>query len=119
MSQCSDLFAEVFNSGCGNVCRTCSCGKTFFNYMDEGCFDTGELESLQAKSKADPDRFIAVDHTVGTMSICGREIVMGCTCAIASNYEGFIRDNARRLAEYLRRYAAALREKAADVDVPA
>ena len=117
MSQCSELFAEVFDSHAGGIVRTCACGITTFNYMDRSFFDEGELEELEAKQKADPEHYHAVDYTVSSMTIGGQEIVHGCTCDKARQYEAFITGHARRLAEYLRRYAEELRKRAEQVDV--
>ena len=119
MKQCSALFEKVFDSGSGGVVRTCVCGRTFYNYMDSGCFEPGELEVLEAKNKVDSDKCCAVDHTIGTISINGLEIVMGCHCDNAQKYEKFILNHSRQLAEYLRRHAVNLREEAEAVDVPA
>jgi hypothetical protein len=116
--QCSELFADVFDSRCGGARRTCECGRTFFDYTDSGCFEEGEFEELQAKSIAEPDKYCAVDHTVGTIEIGGVQIVYGCTCELAAKYERFIRANARRIAEYLRGYAAQLHAQADAVDCP-
>jgi hypothetical protein len=118
VNQCSELFAEVFSSHSGGIVRTCACGITTFNYMDRSYFDEGELEELEAKQKADPAHYHAIDHTVTTMMIGYDEIVHGCTCDKARRYEAFILGNARCLAEYLRRYAEELRKHAAQVDVP-
>jgi hypothetical protein len=118
MSQCSDLFVEVFNSHCGGIVRTCACGITTFNFMDRRDFDEGEFEELESKQKSDPEHYRAVDHSVGTMEIGGQEIVIGCACDKARQYEAFITGHASRLAEYLRRYADALRKRASLIDVP-
>jgi len=114
----SELFAEVFDSHMGGIVRTCACGITTFNYTEQGCFEKGELEELESKQKSDPDHYRAVDYTVSTMTIGGEEIVHGCTCNKARQYEAFITGNARCLAEYLRRYANELRKRAEQVDVP-
>lgn len=116
--QCSELFADVFDSHAGGIVRTCACGITTFNYMDRNCFDEGELEELEAKQKADPAHYHSVDHTVSTMEFWGEEIVHGCTCDMARLAEAFITSHAKRLSEYLRRYADALRNRAEEVDVP-
>ena len=117
-SQCTDLFADVFDSHCGGIIRTCCCGRTFYNYMDAGCFEPGELAELEEKTKTNPDKYCAVDHTVGTMSFAGNEIVYGCHCDTAKNYERFILAHAERLAEYIRRHSKELQEKSKRVDVP-
>ena len=116
--QCSELFADIFDSCSGGNIRTCACGRTFYNYMDTGSFDTGELEKLEAKQKSKPEKYFACDHTIGTMEIGDVEIVYGCQCDLAKKYEQFILAHAEQLSEYLRRYAATLREKADSVDVP-
>ncbi len=118
MNQCSEIFADVFDSHCGRLVRQCACGRTFFNYMDAGYFEAGEMEHLEKQSHVNPDKFFAVDHAIGTMLVGGQEIVNGCHCETAKRYERFILAHAEQLAEYLRRHAAALRERATLVDVP-
>ena len=118
MNQCSELFMKVFSSGCSGVVRTCTCGRTVFDSTDFVSYDDGELDDLIDKSYADPDKYIAVDHSVRTLVINGVEIVDGCKCDVALSYERFIRANAICLAEYLRGYSKLLHEHADAVNVP-
>lgn len=114
--QCSDIFEQVFDARIGSNCRTCVCGRTYFNSHDIGCFDGDELEELEKKTLDDPDMYIAVDYTIGTMDIGGVDIVIGCSCDTAAKYERFILTHAKRLKEYLRLQAIALRKKADEID---
>ncbi len=115
--QCSDIFAEVFDSHSSGIVRTCHCGRTFFDQTDECGWEEGELEDLLEKSARYPNQYIPIDNTVWCMKIDNIEIVYGCECETAKKYENFIRNNAKKLSEYLRSYAKALREKADMVDV--
>ena len=117
MNQCSDLFSEVFDSHCSGIVRTCSCGKTFYNADASNLFDDGEFEDLERKSKQNPDSFIGVNGNVYTMEIDGKQIVYGCSCDTAKRYESFILNHSIKLAQYLKKYAVQLREKADMVDV--
>jgi len=117
MKQCSKLFSEVFDSHCGGIVRTCSCGIITFNCIDRGFYDEGELDALLKKQKVNPELYRAVDYTVTTMTFSGIEIVNGCSCDTARKAEEFIRINARLLAVYLRGYADELRKQAANIDV--
>ena len=115
--QCSDIFSEVFDSHCGGLVRTCHCGRTVFNRMEEIGWEKGELEELMEKWERYPDLYIPTSNTVYTMNIDGIEIVYGCTCDTAKKYETFILDNAMKIAEYLKKYSKRLRMKADMVEV--
>jgi len=117
MEQCSELLVASFNSGCSGLRRTCTCGKTYYNFMDQQDFDEGEFEELEKLSKQEPEKYVAVDYSIGTMYINGIEIVIGCTCNNAERFEAFILRHASQLATYLRLYAASLRKRADSVDV--
>lgn len=74
---------EFYHQFChtSSVCTTCSCGRTTFNYAEPaGCWEPGELEQLQRKSKANPDKFIGVDYSVPAFSWGGEEYVIDCPC---------------------------------------
>jgi hypothetical protein len=86
--------------------------------MDRSSFEEGKLEELEAKQKADPEHYRAVDRTVSTMTVGEEDIVHGCTCNRARQIEAFILKSAPRVAEYLRRTAEELRQRAEQIDVP-
>jgi len=115
--QCSDIFMEVFDSHCGGILRECHCGRITFDSTSDFGWEANELEDLMRKSTIYPDQYIATDSTVGTMIIGGVEIVYGCKCETAKKYENFIRNEAAKLAEYLKKYAQSLREKADTFDM--
>jgi len=114
--QCSELFSVVFDSRCRNSVHTCECGITYFN-DHEGWAYAEELKELHRKAKVNPDKYIRVDHSIGTMEISGISIVYGCSCALARKYEKFILQHGTQLAEYLNKYAALLRERANKIKV--
>lgn len=118
-NQCSKLFDEVFDSSCGGCLRTCECGITYFDTYNIWDWEEGELEELKQKAEDDPEHYVGIDCSVGTLSIDGREIVYGCTCKLAQRYEEFILDHAEQIAEYLNKRAILLKEKAAAIEVEA
>lgn len=117
MKQCSGVFEKAFDSHCGGCVRTCSCGRTHFDSVNFYDWDERELDQLLLKAKAEPDSFIAHDHSIGTMEIGGKEIVIDCPCDLAWKYEEFIIAHAVQLANYLRLRAIELRERADKIDV--
>lgn len=116
--QCSEIFKNVFDSGCGGCLRTCDCGITYFDgYHNGWSWEEGELEDLRQKAIDNPEKYIEVDCTPGTMEIDGREIVFGCTCETAARYESFIDNHSHQLAKYLNMKADELREEANLIEV--
>jgi len=117
---CSERFERIFSSGSGGIVRTCACGITTFSTQrcDKGCYEPGELADLESKADTYPDKFKGVDYTVSTMMINGNEVVDGCTCDIARQYEDFIIHSARQIAAYLNEFAKELRKRADDIEVP-
>ena len=110
--QCSELFSEIFSSGCGGCLRTCDCGITYFDGYNNWDWEVNELENLRQKAKDDPRQYIEQDHSVSTMEIGGAQIVHGCSCGQAQRYETFILNHAVQLADYLNKRASMLKEKA-------
>jgi len=97
----------------GTIVATCDlCGRTYYNYMDAGCFEEGELENLEKKSEEEPDKYIGVDHTVGMGRIDGKQVIWDCKCEKAKRYEKWIWDHRRIIAEYLKRRTAEEFEEA-------
>jgi len=115
--QCSDLFLDVFDSGCGGCIRTCECGIIHFDGFNEWDWKEGELEALQEKAKKHPGRYVEKDCAIGTLSIDGIEIVYDCTCDLARKYEQFIISYGARLADYLNKRAELLRQNAEIIEV--
>lgn len=114
--QCSPIFSEVFDSHCAGPVRDCVCGITHFDTCNNYDWEDGELEGLIEKAETQPDKYRASDGAVGTIEINGIEIVWGCTCDKAKKYETFLIEEGPRIIEYLRRRAAALRDKADSID---
>ena len=80
-------------------------------------WEEGELEKLQKKSKKTPKWFIETDYSISTMSISGKEFVIGCPCGSVDKYEDFINQHDRQIAEYLNKKAEELKEKADQIEV--
>lgn len=112
-AQCSEEFSDAFASGCGGCVRVCACGKTHFDNTDNG-WDWGEdeLEAIEAQAKLQPGQYVARDGQVSTLTIDGKEIVLGCNCDTARNYERFITTHEVQIADYLRKRSKALRTRA-------
>lgn len=114
----SERFEKSFDSRSGSVMRRCACGRLHFNCMDGPCFEEGELEELERKAKKDPDQYISHDYSVGFMCVpFAGDVVHDCPCGLAEKAEEILMENAGAIAEYLRRYAKDLRDRAKDVDV--
>lgn len=115
----SDLFEDIFTSGCGHCVIDCACGRTYFDNSQSCDWEDGELESLEAKAETQPDKYVAVDHTIGTFTLFGVEYVYGCPCTAGKprEYEAFILKHARKIAIYLNKKAEGLRETATKIEV--
>lgn len=114
--QCSDEFREAFDSGMAGCLRTCACGRTYFDSIQQWDWEEGELEQLIRKAEEDPDKYCAVDHAVGTLNIAGG-VVIGCRCDLASKYEAWLTEAAEEIAQYLNSKADLYREKADKIQV--
>jgi len=115
--QCSEIFEEVFEVHCGTNKKTCCCGIVHFDGYNSGIsWEPGELEALRQKAKSDPN-YDEHDGSIGWMEIAGREIVFGCSCEMAANWEKFIRTHAVQLKNYLNKLAEAYRAKADEITV--
>ncbi len=113
----SEAFEHIFDSGSGGILRECDCGVVHYNEDDAPYFDDGELEKLRKWTKENHLKYVAHDHTIGTMLIDGREFVYDCGCRTAQKYENFIINHDRQLAEYLNQRAKTLRENADNIEV--
>ena len=109
----SEMFYDAFSSGGSGIRRECACGRVTFNYMEQGCYEEGELEQLEANAKKNPDKYIGVDYSVPTFVLAGQEWVVGCPCNKGANIEAFIRSHARQIAAYLNAAADDLQKRAA------
>lgn len=115
---CSKLFEKIFDSHTGGCRRECVCGRTHFDISSNGWdWNKGELEELQDKAKKDSDRYVTQDGSVGTMAINDVEIVYGCPCNNAKDYENFILRHADQIKEYLNERAKILRAEADRIEM--
>ena len=49
----SELFEEIFASGGSGIVRECACGRIHYSIesSDRNCYEEGEFEELEQKSK--------------------------------------------------------------------
>ncbi len=104
--------SEAFNSGSAGIRRECPCGRVTFNFMDSALFDNGELDRLERAAKKDPDKYIGVDYSVGTLMINGSEWVTGCPCNFGAKIEAWLLAHSQAVAEYLNAAADDLEKTA-------
>ena len=114
----TELFEDIFHSGSSGCIRTCDCGRTYFDEYDTTVdWAEGELEDLQEKAKDNPEKFIPGDFSIPTLSIAGREFVLGCLCNESQKYEDFINNHDRQIAKYLNKKAEDLKTKSNEIKV--
>lgn len=85
----------------------CRCGRVHFtSAVGHGDYDDGELEALQRKAAAFPDKYCetsAYDHIEWAM-VNGEQVVPDCPCGYAERIAKFAEDHAHDLCQYLRLY---------------
>jgi hypothetical protein len=109
--QCSSIFEEVFDSHTGGCVRTCNCGKIHFDGSNNGwTWEDGEFETLQKRAKEYPNKYVERDGTISCMEIGGKEIVYGCDCETAEQFEKFLISHASKLADYLNKRSEMLKK---------
>lgn len=107
-------FESVFQWG-GTPRAVCGCGRTHFTASGD-FMDPGELESLLAKAKDQPDRYVAdyENDSVSIAQVMGRTVVWSCPCKFAERIEAFIWDNRDEILSYYRVRTEAAAKAAAD-----
>ena len=109
----SEAFIKAFDSGGGGCIRTCRCGRTHFNDVDEGFYDDREeLEDLRKKALEDPDKFIPVDGDVGTTTCLGISVVYNCPCKLMERQEERLIACAYPLLQFFKEYSKKQKEEA-------
>ena len=74
----SDAFERAFTHGSGLFVE-CACGRIHFASQD-GDWEEGELEAMQAKAKADPVRYLDGEVYTGHIDLGGETWAVGCPC---------------------------------------
>lgn len=102
----SDIFFEAFRDSCAGCYRQCLCGKEHFDASVDGNWDweEGEFEGLEKSAQECPEKCQAHYDSVRCAVISGREIVIGCTCDTASQYEAFIKEHSYQILVYPEAY---------------
>lgn len=102
----------------GSIVTECDfCGRTHFADSERaGDWSCGELVRLRENAAKEPDKYIgdATVDSVSTGHLDGKRFVRGCPCNSARRYEDFIWNNARWIADYLRRRSETEFEEAKD-----
>lgn len=103
----SQEFREAFLRGSGGLVVTCElCQRTYFG--DDGDYEEGEREDLEAKARNDADKYIPVEGYCTHGYLDGRTIVYDCPCLGEKRvrcYEEFILNHTRQIIDYLERLA--------------
>ena len=82
----------------------CQCGRLHFVSADgHGDYQEGELEELQRKAQAEPEKYFEHDQYdyIDAVWIGGEPIVPDCPCGKYKRYCDWIEENAEGLAKYL------------------
>lgn len=98
--------------------RDCECGRVHFDTsLHGGDYEPGELDGLLRKQEEKPDKYVSDNSSVTGIEINGKFFADGCPCDGAVAYEGFLKDHAALIAEYLNGRAKELREAADRMEV--
>jgi hypothetical protein len=92
-------FEESFFGGISGCSMECQCGKLYYDAYNTGYdWEEGEFEGLEEDEEA-----LAVNHSVGTLYIGGKEYVCVCKCwhEKANEIIKFIDSNSHQIANYL------------------
>jgi hypothetical protein len=108
----SDDFLRAVD-GSGSLSILCEfCGRVYFCYR--GDYDEGELEELQSKRAANPDKYIETDDFTSWGTINGKQFVIDCPCNGVRGIENWMWAHRYIIAEYFERRAKHELERAAD-----
>ncbi|MFA5019516.1 MAG: hypothetical protein WC533_00275 [Candidatus Pacearchaeota archaeon] len=91
------------------------CGRMHFYGCEDGEFDwdEGELETLLAKSKKSPDRFICHEYPVEWGFLDGKKYVPDCPCNSGSKYEQLFLNERFLIGRFLLARAEKIRRESA------
>lgn len=112
----SDDFESLWTDS-GTSDFECACGRTHIatenDYWREDEQTEAHLQSLCESAEEDPEQYVLhFDSHVSITRISGEEFVVGCECNRVARYEVFIRENAHKILEFLRRDAERELERA-------
>ena len=101
----SDVFMRAVCHGgalCSILCEFC--GRTHFVGEGHGDYRDGELEDLRVSAQKNPGKYIEHNDydTIDWGYINGKQIVYGCPCNSARQYERWIWSHRYIIAKYLR-----------------
>jgi hypothetical protein len=110
MPKASEEFEDAFRGGIGTTNANCEvCGVHVFASGDNSMsWEPGELEALQKKAAANPDKYqeLAMSDGVSLGQINGLQFVIDHGCEKLYRYEQFIWGDRRQIAEYIKKRTA-------------
>ena len=91
-------FVDAFRTNGSGCRRQCACGKEYYDAYNSGCWDDGEVESLEKNPNA-----FGRDYAVGEVIVAGKAYADACDCwhKRALEVMRFIDENAQSIATYL------------------
>ena len=108
---------NAFGSGIATSCSIqCACGRVHFLSGDHGDYEQGELETLLARSRAEPDKYIedALYGSIDIVRVEGKDRVPHCPCGRVREIAKWIDSHADKLAAYLIAYFKERSKEAED-----
>jgi hypothetical protein len=110
MPRASEAFEDAFRAGIGTTNADCQvCRVHVFASGDNSMgWEPGELEALQKKAAAQPDKYqeLGMSDGVSLGEINGLQFVIDHGCEKLYKYEQFIWGDRRQIAEYLKKRVA-------------
>lgn len=107
----SDVFMRAVCHG-GALCSICCehCGRVHFVGDGHGDYEDGELEDLRANALKNPGKYIEHNDydSIDWGYINGKQIVYGCPCNSARQYERWIWSHRYVISKYLKLMAEEL-----------
>ena len=103
MKTISDHFDKALQGWGGTPVATCQCGRIHYTGMGTD-MDPGELEKLEAKRKAQPEKYIPDpdNDSIGVVTFNGVTHVWNCPCESLARWEEWIWNNRELITRYLR-----------------
>lgn len=109
---CSETFQDAVCDGGGLVHDCELCGRTHYATHEPNIYEEGELEALEAKHEANPEKYNACDASgVSYGQIAGMVAVYGCPCGWRKvrRYEDVVSSHKEIIARYFRKCAEEAR----------
>lgn len=107
----SEEFEDAFRAGIGTTSAKCEvCGVHVFASGDNSLgWEPGELEDLQKKAAANPDKYqeLAMSDGISLGQVNGLQFVIDHGCEKLGRYERFLWADRRQIIEYIKKRTEA------------